>query len=370
LLCGAGLLVKSIWRLQVYPAGFAPDRTLTTTVRFYGPASRDGDRRRAFVDELLRRLPSLPGVQVAGITTNAGGRMRLFIEGAPPMADTDRPVVLHSSVSAGYAKAIGMRVVAGRWLTDAEPHAVFVINERLARRVFGGEDPIGKGIQVGGSPGGSDATFAPVVGVVADLRYTKLDATPEPEIFEDYAHAAPFAATVVVRTAGDPMTIAPAVRARLVEIDKMQEVSDVKTVEQVLADSIAPRRFNMLLFGTFAAAALLLALIGIYGVIAYSVTQRTHEIGVRMALGAERRALVRMVVKQGMGIAMAGLLLGVVAAFAVTHVMTSLLYDVTPTDPATFAVVAGMLGATAFVACWGPAVRAARVDPLVALRNE
>jgi putative ABC transport system permease protein len=370
LLCGAGLLVKSLWRMHAYPPGFAPDRTLTMTVRFYGPASQDDNRRRAFVDEVLRRVPSLPGVEGAGVTTNGEGRMRLFIEGAPPMADAERPVVLHSSVSAGYAKAIGMRVITGRWLTDAEPNPVFVINESLARRDLVGEDPIGKRIQVGGSPGGWDATFATVVGVVEDLRYTRLDATPEPEIFEDYAHAAPFAATVVVRTAGDPMAIASEVRARVVEIDKMQDVSEVKTVEQVLADSIAPRRFNVFLFGTFAAAALLLALIGIYGVIAYSVAQRTHEIGVRLALGAERRAVVGMVVQQGMAIAAAGLLFGVVAAFAVTRVMASLLYDVTPTDPATFAVVAGMLGATAFAACWGPAVRAARVDPLVALRYE
>jgi putative ABC transport system permease protein len=370
LLCGAGLLVKSIWRMQTYSAEFAPDRTLTLTVRFYGLAAQDDNRRRAFVDEVLRRVPSLPGVDAVGVTTNGGGRKRLFIDGAPPLADADRLVVLHSSVSAGYAKAIGMRLTAGRWVTDAEPYPVFVVNESLARRAFADEDPIGQRIQTGGSPGGSDASFGTVVGVVADLRYTKLDATPEPEIFEDYAHAAPFVAVIVVRTAGDPMTVASAVRARVVEIDKMQEVSDMKTVEQVLVESIAPRRFNVFLFGTFAAAALLLALIGIYGVIGYSVAQQTHEIGVRMALGAERRAVVAMVVQQGMAIAAVGLVLGVLGAFAVTRVMASLLYDVTPTDPATFVIAAGMLGATALAACLGPAVRAARVDPLVALRYE
>ncbi len=212
--------------------------------------------------------------------------------------------------------------------------------------------------------------FAAVVGVVANLRSTKLDATPEPEIFADYAHSSPFVVTLVVRAAGDPLALASTIRSRLVEIDKTAMVSDVRTIEQVLADSIAPRRFNVFLFGTFAASALLLALIGIYGVIANSVAQRTHEIGVRRALGAERGTVVGMVVRQGMVIAIAGLLSGLAAALALTRVMTSLLYNVTPTDPATFAVVIAALAATALAACCGPALEAARVDPLVALRYE
>jgi putative ABC transport system permease protein len=370
LLCGAGLLVKSVWVMREYPPGFAPDRSLTITVKFSGPEWRNADGRRiAYVDEVLRRVPSVPGIEAAGITTNAGGRMRLFVEGGPEIPDAERPVVLHSSVSAGYARAIGMRMVAGRWLTDAEPGPVFVINESLARRDFAGEDPIGKRIRLGGPPG-SPVRYARVVGVVADLRSTKLDATPEPEIFADYAHSAPFAVTLVVRAAGDPLALASTIRSRLVEIDKTTMVSDVTTVEQVLADSIAPRRFNVFLFGTFAASALLLALIGIYGVIAYSVAQRTHEIGVRMALGAERGTVVGMVVQQGMAIAAAGLLFGLAAALALTRVMTGLLYNVTPTDPATFAVVIAALAATALAACCGPALKAARVDPLVALRYE
>jgi putative ABC transport system permease protein len=370
LLCGAGLLVKSVWRMKEYPPHFAPDRTLTMTVTFSGPEWQNDVRRIAYVGEVLRRVPSMPGVEAAGITTNASGRMRLFVEGAAPMPDADRPIVLANSVSAGYAQAIGMRMVAGRWVTDAEANPVFVINESLARRYFEGDDPIGKRIQIGGFSGGSDATFATVVGVVSDLRYTRLDATPEPEIFGDYAHWAPFAATLVVRAASNPLALASAIRPRLVEIDKSQPVSDVKTVEQVLADSIAPRRFNVFLFGTFAAAALLLALIGIYGVMSYSVAQRTHEIGVRMALGAEPRTVVRMVVRQGMAIAIAGLLLGLAAALALARVMASLLYDVTPTDPATFTVVMAALAATALAACCGPALKAARIDPLVALRYE
>jgi putative ABC transport system permease protein len=229
---------------------------------------------------------------------------------------------------------------------------------------------MGARIQLDSSPDGSNVRFATVVGVVADLRSTKLDAAPEPEIFTDYAHSAPYGVTLVVRAERDPLALASTIRSRLVEIDTATMVSDVTTVEQVLADSIAPRRFNVFLFGTFAGSALLLALIGIYGVIAYSVAQRTHEIGVRMALGAERGRVVGMVVRQGMAIAAAGLLFGLAAALALTRVMTSLLYNVTPTDPATFAVVIAALAATALAACCGPALKAARVDPLVALRYE
>jgi len=368
-LCAAGLLVKSVWRMKEHPASFAPDRTLVATVRFFGPASQHDDLRRAYLDEALRRLPSLPGVEAAGVTNNGGGRMRLFIEGAAPMAPGEYPVAVESSVSAGYAKAIGMRMIAGRWFRDAEPHPVFVVNESLARRDFGG-NAIGRRIQIGGRPGAADAVFGTIIGVVADLRYTKLDAIPEPEIFAHYAHGVPFTATVVVRAAGDPIDLASAVRAQLTGIDKIQDVSDVDTLERALAKSIAPRRFNVFLFGTFAAAALLLAVIGMYGVIAYSVAQRTREIGVRIALGAERYAVVRMIVRQGMRMAVAGLLLGIAAALAVTRAITSLLYEVTPTDPATFAAVAGLVGATALAACCGPAMKAARVDPVVALRSE
>jgi len=202
------------------------------------------------------------------------------------------------------------------------------------------------------------------------LKYTKLDAAPEPEIFADYRHASPFAINFIARTTGSPLAIAPTIRALIAAVDKAQTIADTRTVEAALTDSIAPRRFTVFLLGVFAVTALLLALIGIYGVIAYSVAQRTQEIGVRVALGAERRTVVLMVVRQGMSIAIAGLVLGVAAALALTRVMTGLLYDVTPTDPPTFAAVIGVLAATALAACCGPAFRAARVDPLVALRCE
>jgi predicted permease len=370
LLVGAALLVQSFWRITRYPPGFTPDRVLTMKFQFSGPRYREAQPRRAYLDELLRRARSAPGVEAAGVSSNGDTRMLLVIEGSALLPMEKRPGVSLTETSAGYAAAIGMRVVKGRWIADQEPSPVYVINEALARRHFPGEDPIGKRILLPNGPDPSRAQFVPVVGVVADLRYANLEAAAEPELLTDYGHTEPFGMNLVIRTAGDPSAAAPAIRALLTSIDPTQPLFDVKPLDVALADSIAPRRFTLILLGTFAASALLLALFGIYGVIAYSVTQRTHEIGVRLALGAERRDVVRLVVRQGMTIATAGILMGVAAALAITRVIAGLLYEVTPTDPPTFAVVVGVLGAAAFVACCGPALRAARVDPLVALRYE
>jgi putative ABC transport system permease protein len=260
--------------------------------------------------------------------------------------------------------------VAGRWITDAEPAPAVVINETAARRAFPGEDSLGKRLILPTSSSPQPSPV-PIVGIVADLKYTRLDARPEAEIYMPYAYARTLTAfSVVVRANGDPAALTPTIRKAVAGIDRTLPVFGVMTLEQALTDSIAPRRFNLALLGVFAASALLLALIGIYGVIAYGVAQRTHEIGVRMALGAQRSEVVGMIVRQGMAMALLGIALGVAAALALTRVLANLLYEVAPTDPATFVSVAGLLAIAALAACSLPALKAALVDPIIALRCE
>jgi predicted permease len=269
-------------------------------------------------------------------------------------------------VSPGYFGAIGMRLVKGRWITDADPPDATVINETMAQRAFGAGDPIGQSIDRLGRQ-------IRVVGVAANLKYSKLDADPGPEIFRAYPRnlgPGRVTMTLALRVAGDPLGVAPAARRLISNIDPAQPIYSIETLQKALSRSIAPRRFNLYLLGTFAAASLLMAMVGIYGVIAYSVAQRTREIGIRMALGAQRGEVVRMVVRQGMAIALAGIAAGVVAALGLTRFMASLLYGVRPDDTATFALVALVLAATALLASWGPALKAAVVDPLIALRYE
>ena len=211
-----------------------------------------------------------------------------------------------------------------------------------------------------------------IVGIVSDLKYSKLDAPAEPEVYVPYTRLndSLFGFTALVLATGDARALAPRLRTLIAGIDRTQVPHDVMSLEQALAESVAPRRLNLVLFGTFSAAALFLALVGIYGVMAYSVTQRMHEIGVRMALGAGWTDVVSMVIRQGMRITGAGILLGIAGALALTRLMESLLYEVQPTDPATFAVVTAALATAAFLACCLPALKAARVDPVITLRHE
>ena len=366
LLVAAGLMVKSFWNMTAYPSGFAPDRVLTMRLQFSGPHYRDPQNRRAFIDELLRRAAAAAGVEAAGVGSNGGAIMRLTIDGEADRPPEQKPRGVLSSASEGYASALGLRVVKGRWLTDHEPTPVLVINETLARQAFPGAEPIGKRIRLPFVD--ASTTFALVVGVVADLRYSKLGAETEPELFIDYTHARMSGTTLTIRTSTDPMSVAPTLRTLLSGIDRTQPLFDVKPLDVVLADSIAPRRLILLLLATFALSALLLVIVGIYGVVAYAVAQRTSEIGVRIALGATRRQVVAMVVRQGIAITLGGIALGLAAAMASTQVMSALLYEVTPTDSATFAAAVAIVGGTAFAACWGPAVKASLIDPLVALR--
>jgi predicted permease len=354
LLAGAGLMLKSFWKMYANPAGFAPENTLVLKVSLSGAQYADRPGQVAYIQELLRRIGSLPGVEASGIANIEGYLLQSKDSSVPNIVDSFQ----ESLVSPGYFQAIGMRLLKGRWLRASDPPDATIINETMARRVFGNRDPLGRRIDKLGRK-------VLVVGVVRNLKYSKRDEEPGPELFRAYSPNLWGGATtlmVAVRVRGDPLGIAFTVRGRISRIDPAQPVYDIESLEQLLADSVASRRLNLFLLGTFAAAALLMALVGVYGVIAYSVTQRTREIGIRMALGAQRSEVVRMMIAQGMGMALAGIAAGLGAALGLTRFMAD--------DPPTFAVIALMLAVTVLLASWGPALKAALLDPLAALRYE
>ena len=370
LLAGAGLMIKSFWRMNAHPPAFVPERILTLKVTLTGPQYRTPARQQSFARTMLERVANAPGVEAAGLIGNFASLFMTTPDTSP--ASVGRaPAARLDLVSSGLDRALGIRLVRGRWVTEHETRRVAVVNESLARAVFGAGDPIGKQLSVPGSPQQPEPAVT-IVGVVGDLKYRKLDANPEPEAYFPYQRSwSPFPpGTLMVRTTSDAAPMASTIRNLVANIDHTQPVYDVKTLDEALAESIAPRRFNLFLLATFAGSALLLAMIGIYGVIAYTVAQRTHEIGVRMALGAQRGEVVRLVVREGMSLAAAGIAAGLAAAFGLTRLMSSLLYDVKPNDPSTYAVVAFALVATALAACCKPALRAAWVDPASALREE
>ena len=370
LVVAAALLVKSLWRITAYPAGFDPEHVLTLKVQMSGQEYRTPEHKRAYLGDVLQRALSIPGVLAAGLSSDVDARIRLVRQEGPPMSILDRPIVRLNVTSAGYAAAIGLPLVEGRWLTDDEPSAAYVVNEALARRYFADESPIGRRILLPNGPDPARAIPVPIVGIVADVRTTDLESPVEPQLYLDYAHGNPFAMTVNVRTAGDPLQIAATIRRQLATIDPTQALFDVTRLDMALTDSIAPRRMTLTLLAVFAGSALLLGIVGVYGVMAYSVVQRTQEIGVRMALGASRRNVLGMILSQGARLTAGGVAIGALSALATSRVLTSLLYEVQPTDAPSFAIACVGVAATALAACCVPAIAASLVDPVVALRCE
>jgi putative ABC transport system permease protein len=380
LLIGAGLLIKSFLRLRAVELGYDPENVLTMMIQLnssnYPPGS---PQQKAYYQELLARVKALPGVEGVAISTGLpftgiSGRGPLTIEGRPPVHDSLKPLMEMNEISHDYFRAMGMRLRSGRAFTERDDETtppVAIINETLARRYFPGEDPLGKRI-LAGYPSSSRAWT--IVGVAPDVKRYGLEGEVRPEFYRPYLQEAGALGFVPVkleaRTAGDPLGLAAAVRQQALAIDHDQPVFSMMTMERRLAESVAPRRFQMLLFGVFAVVALVLAAVGIYGVISHSVGRQTHEIGIRMALGARPRDVLSMVIRQGMSLALAGVAVGLAAAFALTRLMASLLFDLKATDPATFAGVSLLLAGVALLATYLPARRATKVDPIVALRHE
>ncbi len=369
LLAGAGLMFKSIWRMTSYPPGFTPDQILTMQLDISGPQYRDQKVRHDFAAALVSIAKTMPGVRDAAITTGRGSMMLVIKEGegALPPGERERRGAPVSSISPGFGPLLGMSLVSGRWFNDLDSPGVAIINESLARRDFKDADPIGRRIRM---PWLGQDALATIVGVARDLKYAAIDVDAAPELFFHYADTPISSITLAMRVDGDPIAAAPLIRNALSAIDPTQSFYNIKALEDVLSDSIAPRRFNLLLLGTFAIVALVLAALGVYGVVAYAVSERSHEIGIRMALGAERSNVVRMMVGQGLWSVAAGLVVGLCGAWAATGLIAGLLYGVQPHDTATFVVTALALGAIACVACVVPALKAALVDPATALRAE
>ncbi|MEJ7809817.1 MAG: ABC transporter permease [Gemmatimonadaceae bacterium] len=376
LLVGAGLLIRSVARLGGVKSGIAqPERLLTMRTNLPPTAYPDDARRVAFYRALLERVATLPGVRGAAVTSvlpftsqRISGSLQLFER---PRQSGGYPEVNIRWVSPGYFRTMGVPLRRGRLLSDADREGtarVVVINETLARQLWADRDPIGQ--RVSYLTAEDQPVWREVVGVVADVRNAGLIDDVQIELYASYVQETHPEMTLIVRTTGDAAAMTDAVRRQVREVDPRQPVFGITTMARLMAESISRQRFSMLVLGTFAGVALLLAALGIYGVVSYTVAQQVREIGVRRALGAQERDVIRLVLRQGAAVTALGVAAGVAGALVVTRLLARLLFGVTPTDPLTFVGVSALLAAVALGATYLPARRAARVSPMVALRSE
>jgi len=378
LLVGAGLLVRSFIALSSQDAGFATSRVLALGLDLPQARYADDDRVIAFYEQLMERLAALPGVESVGagsslLLSRLPGSASISIQGRTPLPDDAQNIpVPYDTVTPAFFSTLQIPLRRGRMLTTADSAQslpVVLVNESFVRRFFLGEDPIGRRVTFG-NPTQADTRWQTIVGVVADTKRGGFEREPWAETYFPMRQAATGRMLVFLRTAGDPVALAGAAHSAVWALDPNQAVASVRTVDELLAQADANRRFTTLLLGVFAGVALLLAAIGVYGVLAYATAQRTQEIGIRMALGADRGMVLRMVLTGGVKIAAAGLILGIAGALGVTHVLSGLLFGISPRDPLTFAVVPALLLVVALAACWIPARRAVRIEPVLALRGE
>jgi putative ABC transport system permease protein len=373
LLVGASLLLRSFAKVTGVNPGFDPDSVLAFRVALPQTRYRDEPQRIAFYDRLLESLERAPGIEAAGMVQTPPMRgsytLSVEIQGRPPSKPGEGASANHRVISPGYFKALGIPLLRGRVFNQQDTEKspmVAVVDQAFADRHFPNDDPIGRGIDIGNGTDG----FYQIVGVVGDVHYSGLDATPFPTMYVPFKQDVFSSMWLMVRTNGDPAPYASLVRRSVREIDGSLPAYSIMPLAEIVSDSIAQRRFSMLLLVLFALVALFLAAVGLYGVVSYAVSQRTQEIGVRMAIGAQRGDVLRLVLGDGMKLALLGVAIGLGAAMALTGYLASLLFSVTPFDPASYLTTAGILVAVAALACYVPARRAMRVDPLVALRAE
>ncbi|HVG18825.1 MAG TPA: FtsX-like permease family protein, partial [Blastocatellia bacterium] len=376
LLVGAGLMIRSFLKLQQVDPGFSVDNLLTLDLT--APRSRypNPSDVAEFYQKVLTRIQSLPGVHSVGATSalplGGGGFYlgRAFLaEGAPAPPEGPEYDGQWNLVSPGYFKTLGIRLMKGRDFTDrdtADSTPVIIVNETMARAIFGDEDPLGKRIK----SWRDENVLREVVGVTQNIRYFGRDDKLQSIAYVPHRQDSWTSMAITVNSAGDTASLAAAVRQEIASVDKDIAVANVKTMERILDESVASRRLNMLLLSIFAAVALILAAVGIYGVLSYSIAQRTHEIGIRMALGAKAADVLKLVVGDGLKLVLIGVGIGLAGALALTQVMKSLLFEVSATDPLTFAVIPLVLTGVALLSSYIPARRAMKVDPMVALRYE
>ena len=375
-LIGAGLLVNSFLRLQHVQPAIATDSLLTVEINLSSSRYRESVQISGFFQELVRRVAGLPGVEAASLGTarplSGVPRNDPFSVEGRPLEPGNPSFAGWQMVGASYFHTLGIPLVQGRDLTlqDMEQAApvVAVINETMAHRYWPNENPIGRRITVGLPR--ADNPWATIIGIARDQPHRAIDSLPEPDWYLSRRPGPQPNQILFVRTATNPSTLAGPIREVVAAVDRNQPVANIKTMTDVVADTIAPRKFNTLLFVLFAVIATVLAALGIYGVIAYTVAERTHEVGIRMALGAQKSDVLGLIVKTGVMLTLIGVAMGLAIALALTHLMTTLLFGITPNDATTFAAVSAFLILVALLACYVPARRATKVDPLVALRNE
>lgn len=390
LLIGAGLMIRTFAALEAVDAGFNPHHVISMVVSVAGSKEADPARRAVFYRQLIERVRSLPGVEAAGAINHLPLAGDLWgwpfvIEGRPKPRPGEYPGSTYRMVTPGYFAAMRLPLIRGRDVAETDnvtAPGVVIINERAAHEYWPGEDPIGKRISFD-SDKANPPTWLTVIGVAKDAKQYDWAGEAFPETYlaafqnhdflgdsglEAASHVSYI--TLVARTSGDPAALAPSMKEAAWSFDRNLAISQVVTMDGVVAEANAQPRFEMLLLTIFAAVALVLATVGIYGVISYSASRRTHEIGVRMSLGASPFDVLLLVVRQGVWLALAGSVTGIFGALLLSRLMAKLLYGVKPTDPATFVAVAAGLGLVAMLACYLPARRAMRIDPMAALRYE